>query len=200
VWTIREASLFDIFARKILKPLICNVPGVFVHLYITGTPAFPVQTPLEILYNLEAKEMLKRQTPTLPKIVDPRRSALNPDDAGTESLSAKKARAMTKSNGSTHNFLQSILENEKPSANPRIIETKAGDGIITAVVSNFAISFGRPNYGNISLYYLCFDFKHYLQKLNSRLRTLSQLIYVFYQCVTKMSFSAIRYSNPLRRK
>jgi hypothetical protein len=158
VWTIREAALFDIFARKILKPLICNVPGVFVHLYITGIPAFPVQTPLEILYNLEANEMLKRQKPTLHEVVDPRRSALNPDDAGAESLSVTKARAITKSNGSTHNFLQSMLENEIPSANPRINETKEGDGITTALVSNFAISFGRPNYGNISSYTLCFHF------------------------------------------
>jgi hypothetical protein len=154
VWTIREASLFDIFARKILKPLICNVPGVFVHLYITGIPAFPVQTPLEILFNLEANEMLKRQKPTLSEVADPRRGALNPDDAGAESLSVTKARAITKSNGSTHNFLQSMLENEIFSVNARINE---GDGITTAPVSNFAISFGRPNYGNISPYSLCFD-------------------------------------------
>lgn len=156
VWTIREASLFDIFARKILKPLIFNIPGIFVHLYITGTPAFPVRTPLEIQYNLDANELLKRQTQTLPEGADPCRSALNPDDVGTESLSTTKARALVKSNGSTHNFLRSMLENEASSANPSCSETNESDGISTAVASNFAVSFGRPNYGNILSYCIRF--------------------------------------------
>ena len=165
VWTIREASLFDVFARKILKPLIYNIPGVFVHLYITGTPAFPIQTPLEILYNLEANELLQRQTQTLPEVADPCRTALNPDNAGAESLSVIKARALMKSNGSTHNFLQSMLENDTPSsANPSINETKEGNDITAALASNFAISFGRPNYGNISPWYLCFWFQKSLTK------------------------------------
>lgn len=179
VWTIREASLFDIFARKVLKPLISNVPGVFVHLFITGTRKFPALSPLEVMYNLDAIEALKGQSFTLNETADPHRSALDPGDAGPESLIAKRARAPLESSGSTHNFLLSTLEKEDST-----VTTKENDGVTKGLASNFAVSFGRPNYGNmLSFFRIC------LPKLSTKTPQILSTISL-HQYVTDNLFSS----------
>ena len=72
IWSIRDASLFDLFAVELLTPIILETPGVFVHLYITGSKEFKVLEPKEILMNYnDNKEMRK----SLDK--DKNRSVLN---------------------------------------------------------------------------------------------------------------------------
>ena len=58
IWSMRDASLFDIFALELLTPIIRGTPGVFVHLCITGTKEFKVLEPKMIIskYN-DNKEM-----------------------------------------------------------------------------------------------------------------------------------------------
>ena len=60
IWSIRDASLFDVFAVDILTPIISQTPGVYVHLHITGTDAFEVLEPKEILTNHNNNNVMRK--------------------------------------------------------------------------------------------------------------------------------------------
>ena len=76
IWSIRESSLFDLFANEVLLPLQLKTSGVFVHLFITGHKGFPVLSVEEILENMRRKKMTDDATQMKP---DPHRSVLNAD-------------------------------------------------------------------------------------------------------------------------
>jgi hypothetical protein len=59
IWTIREASMFDIFAKEILPPLCSGTEGVYVHLYITGGEEFVALSPDMMAASLKANSSIQ---------------------------------------------------------------------------------------------------------------------------------------------
>lgn len=60
MWSVREASLFDLFAEEVLTPLHLNTPGVFVHLYVTGHKGFPVSSVAEMYASVRSRKDIGR--------------------------------------------------------------------------------------------------------------------------------------------
>ena len=194
VWSIRESSLFDLFASEILLPLQLKTPGVFVHLFITGHKGFPVSSVEEILENMRRKEIIDDATLTEP---DPHRSVLNADIYyGDDELHFTPMKmkssasvpvttsvyASSPSLGITmHNMLEATIashvtqmemeiENGRgknscsslpmSSLNPITVSI---DQLLSGMLplSNFSVTFGRPDYGEmtITLPSILFSFK-----------------------------------------
>ena len=138
VWSIRHASLFDLFAREVLSPLANSLPGVFVHLFITGTPQFTVSTPDKMLESVQAAEessATRGINDNLYRAVDPHRSVLNV----VEEIKSVKSSKLSGSNpmSSTHNIILDTVMLD--------VEKNATD--FAASTTNLFVSFGRPDYG-----------------------------------------------------
>ena len=169
VWSIREASLFDLFAEEVLRPLQSQVPGVFVHLYITGTPSFPVLGVEEILDNVQRKkeEIKCSMKEEESSVKDQHRSVLNGDmtfgrdientmlDCKRDILKKQRVSVMTEASsrhGSSNNLL---MEVESVPVASRLVPLHFTAGQLTSSAP-FTVTFGRPNYGEISIQSLDF--------------------------------------------
>ena len=194
VWSIRESSLFDLFASEILLPLQLKTPGVFVHLFITGHKGFPVSSVEEILENMRRKEMTDDATLTEP---DPHRSVLNADiyygddELHFTSMKMKSSAsvpvttsvyASSPSLGITmHNMLEATIashvtqmemeiENGRGKNSDSSLPMSSLNPITVSIdqllsgmlpLSNFSVTFGRPDYGEMTttLPSILFSFK-----------------------------------------
>ena len=134
VWCIRHAALFDLFASEILSPLVNDLPGVFVHIFITGTPEFTVSTPEKMLAIVQAGEESTGQNENLKRDVDPHRSVLNL----TEDVIVTKSNKLSGSNpmSTTHNIILDTVKLEVTNNSANF-----------ATSTNLFVSFGRPDYG-----------------------------------------------------
>ena len=135
VWSIRHASLFDLFASEVLSPLANNLPGVFVHLFITGTPEFIVSTPDKMLEKVQEAEESMGASKSSHRTVDPHRSVLNV----IEEVKSAKSRKLSGSNpmSSTHNLILDTV----------MLEVQKNTADFATSTTNLFVTFGRPDYG-----------------------------------------------------
>lgn len=177
IWSIRESSLFDLFANEVLLPLQLKTSGVFVHLFITGHKGFPVLSVEEILENMRRKKMTDDATQMKP---DPHRSVLNADTFyGADELHFNSIKmkdctsapvyTSSPSLGITmHNMLEATIashvtqmENEigrednssSPSQTISLNPINVSiDQLLSGMlpISKFSVTFGRPDYGKMT--------------------------------------------------
>ena len=144
IWSIRDASLFDLFAVELLTPIILETPGVFVHLYITGSREFKVLEPKEILMNYnDNKEMRK----SLDK--DKNRSVLNEKVFENKIIDEESSIDIDFQSGRTYSMDGYVYKNDSNGDVSDMADTLTAALIISEGIApkSFNVSFRRADYG-----------------------------------------------------
>lgn len=142
IWSMRESSLFDLFASEVITPLVKKIPGVNVHLFVTGAARFAVPSPEMVLACMKASSTSEEKSKSLKKHGDPHRSVLDPrsiipafDEARCDEIFSSHK---LKDNSEDENADMSC-DGDFPIA----------DSIERPAEARFTVTFGRPNYGEI---------------------------------------------------
>ena len=139
-----DASLFDLFAVELLTPIILETPGVFVHLYITGSREFKVLEPKEILMNYnDNKEMRK----SLDK--DKHRSVLNEKVFENKIIDEESSIDIDFQSGRTYSMDGYVYKNDSNGDVSDMADTLTAALIISEGIApkSFDVSFRRADYG-----------------------------------------------------
>ena len=152
IWSMRDASLFDIFALELLTPIIRETPGVFVHLCITGTKEFNVLEPKAILLNYDDNKEMRT---SLNK--DKNRSVLSEMVFENEIIDEERSIDIDFQSVRTYSMGGYIHKNDSNGDIAGMTDVSTAALIISEGIpaKNFNVSFRRADYGQFAIISHC---------------------------------------------
>ena len=144
IWSMTDASLFDVFALEVLTPIIRETTGVYVHLCVTGSKEFKVLEPKGILLNYDDNKEMRK---SLSK--DKNRSVLSEMEFENEIIDEESSIDIDFQSVRTYSMGEYVYKNDSNGDVADMTDVSTAALIISEGIApkNFNVSFRRADCG-----------------------------------------------------